>query len=64
MLRSYYPVTHRTIKVRLGYSKIRTTKREEDEAYSLLGILDVAMPLLYDEGKVKAFGRLCDEVAK
>lgn len=35
----------------------RRTTREEDRAYSLLGLLDVNMPLLYGEG-FKAFHRL------
>ncbi|KAI5981754.1 hypothetical protein EDC04DRAFT_3082815 [Pisolithus marmoratus] len=35
----------------------RTTTREEDRAYSLLGLLGVHMPMLYGEGK-NAFRRL------
>jgi hypothetical protein len=40
----------------------RTTKREEDMAYSLLGIFDVHMPLIYGEGRKKAFARLQKEI--
>jgi len=36
----------------------RKTKREEDAAYSLLGILGVQMPLIYGEGRKRAFARL------
>jgi hypothetical protein len=40
----------------------RQTKLEEDKAYSLLDIFDVSMPLIYDEGKEKAFKRLREEI--
>ncbi|OCK97260.1 uncharacterized protein K441DRAFT_548872, partial [Cenococcum geophilum 1.58] len=33
----------------------REAKREEDAAYSLLGIFDIHMPLIYGEGRKKAF---------
>ena len=36
----------------------RRTTRAEDRAYSLMGLLDVNMPLLYGEGAEKAFFRL------
>ena len=42
----------------------RQTTREEDIAYSLLGLFDVNMPLLYGEGSVKAFLRLQEEIMK
>ncbi|KAH8704534.1 hypothetical protein GQ44DRAFT_753179 [Phaeosphaeriaceae sp. PMI808] len=35
-----------------------STTREEDIAYSLLGIFDIHMPLIYGEGKEKALKRL------
>jgi WD40 repeat protein len=34
------------------------TNREEDVAYSLLGILDISLPVIYGEGKDNAFRRL------
>ena len=40
----------------------RKTKREEYAAYSLLGVLGVQMPLIYGEGKTKAFNRLRHEI--
>ncbi|KAL1595212.1 hypothetical protein SLS60_009900 [Paraconiothyrium brasiliense] len=43
---------------RLSWAKGRETKREEDAAYSLLGLFDLAMPLIYGEGREKAFRRL------
>lgn len=45
----------------LSWAAPRTTTRDEDSAYSLLGLLDVNMPLIYGEGK-KAFQRLQQEI--
>ncbi|KAK4220384.1 NACHT domain-containing protein [Rhypophila decipiens] len=42
----------------------RNTKYEEDKAYSLFGIFDVHMPILYGEGKEKAFDRLQEKIDK
>ena len=41
----------------VSWAANRTTSQEEDRAYSLMGLLDVNMPMLYGEGK-KAFHRL------
>ncbi|KAI6019188.1 heterokaryon incompatibility protein-domain-containing protein [Pisolithus marmoratus] len=41
----------------------RTTTREEDRAYSLMGLLGVHMPMLYGEGK-NAFRRLQLEIIR
>ncbi|KAF2866650.1 hypothetical protein BDV95DRAFT_631490 [Massariosphaeria phaeospora] len=38
-----------------------STSREEDAAYSLLGIFDIHLPLIYGEGKDKALKRLLKE---
>ena len=38
--------------------------RREDKAYSLLGIFDIQMPLLYGEGREKALKRLREEIDK
>ncbi|RYN94284.1 hypothetical protein AA0119_g9228 [Alternaria tenuissima] len=43
---------------RLRWTAHRQTKREEDAAYCLLGCFDVQMPLIYGEGRTKAFVRL------
>ncbi|KAH7124281.1 hypothetical protein EDB81DRAFT_812339 [Dactylonectria macrodidyma] len=48
---------------RLSWAALRSTSRIEDIAYSLLGIFDVNMPLLYGEGQ-KAFVRLQEEIAR
>ncbi|KAH6665614.1 kinesin light chain [Halenospora varia] len=42
----------------------RETTCKEDRAYSLLGIFDVNMPLIYGEGKEKALKRLREEIDK
>jgi hypothetical protein len=42
----------------------RDTTRAEDIAYSLFGIFDVQMPLLYGEISVKALRRLGEEIKK
>lgn len=43
---------------RFSWATGRQTKRPEDRAYSLLGIFDVSMPLIYGEGEAKASRRL------
>ena len=40
------------------------TTYEEDQAYSLLGIFDISMPIIYGEGKEKALKRLQEEIDK
>ena len=47
----------------ISWAANRTTTRVEDRAYSLLGLLDVNMPMLYGEGK-KAFRRLQLEIIR
>ncbi|KAF2633867.1 HET-domain-containing protein, partial [Macroventuria anomochaeta] len=47
-----------TVDQRLSWAENRETTREEDKAYSLLGIFDLSMPLLYGEGQTKALMRL------
>jgi hypothetical protein len=48
---------------RMSWAAFRQTTRIEDMAYSLLGIFDVNMPLLYGEER-KAFRRLQEEIIK
>ncbi|KAL4076543.1 heterokaryon incompatibility protein-domain-containing protein [Scleroderma yunnanense] len=47
----------------MSWAANRRTTRVEDIAYSLLGLLDVNMPMLYGEGK-KAFHRLQLEIIR
>nr|OQO28749.1 hypothetical protein B0A51_02518 [Rachicladosporium sp. CCFEE 5018] len=48
---------------RISWMAGRATTRVEDEAYCLLGLLGVNMPLLYGEGRI-AFQRLQEEVIR
>ncbi|KFY15483.1 hypothetical protein V492_01959 [Pseudogymnoascus sp. VKM F-4246] len=48
---------------RMSWAATRQTTRLEDMAYSLLGIFDVNMPMLYGEGE-KSFIRLQEEIVK
>jgi hypothetical protein len=52
-----------SIARRMSWAAKRETTRIEDQAYSLMGIFDVNMPLLYGEGQ-KAFVRLQEAVLK
>ena len=47
----------------MSWAANRTTTRIEDRAYSLMGLLDVNMPMLYGEGQ-KAFHRLQLEIIR
>lgn len=51
-----------SVEERLSWAANRKTTREEDYAYSLLGIFDVNMPLIYGEGVDSAFKRLMREI--
>jgi hypothetical protein len=48
---------------RMSWASTRHTTRVEDQAYCLLGLFDVNMPMLYGEGP-KAFLRLQEEIMK
>jgi hypothetical protein len=58
------PLSQFSVDERLSWMEDRQTKLDEDRAYSLLGIFDVSMPLIYGEGEKKAFNRLRDEINK
>jgi hypothetical protein len=58
------PLAQFSPQERLSWMEDRRTKREEDLAYSLLGIFHVSMPLIYGEGKGNAFRRLQEEIEK
>ncbi|KAK4172333.1 putative vegetative incompatibility protein HET-E-1 [Triangularia setosa] len=47
----------------MSWAAYRFTTRKEDEAYSLLGLFSVNMPMLYGEGR-RAFHRLQQEILK
>jgi WD40 repeat protein len=52
------PLSSFSFDERMSWARNRDTKREEDLAYSLLGILDISIPVIYGEGKENAFRRL------
>ena len=58
------PLMEFEIEERFSWARYRETKRPEDKAYSLFGIFNVHMPLLYGEGREKAFVRLREEIDK
>lgn len=57
------PLASISVSKKMSWLSRRTTTREEDIAYCMLGIFDVNMPLLYGEG-CKAFTRLQEEIIK
>ena len=58
-----YTLSDYSIAEKMSWAASRTTSREEDEAYCLLGLFGVYMPMLYGEGR-KAFMRLQEEIIK
>ncbi|KAL5321236.1 hypothetical protein ACEPPN_012050 [Leptodophora sp. 'Broadleaf-Isolate-01'] len=58
------PLIRLSIEERMLWAAKRTAKRKEDEAYSLLGIFGLHMPLIYGEGRENAFIRLEREIGE
>jgi hypothetical protein len=58
------PLSQFDIDDRLLWAENRQTTREEDKVYSLFGIFDIQIPLLYGEGRDKALKRLREEIDK
>ncbi|KAH7029604.1 kinesin light chain 1 [Microdochium trichocladiopsis] len=58
------PLSYFTTSEREAWIRNRETTCEEDMAYSLLGIFDLYMPLLYGEGRERAQRRLRQKVQK
>ncbi|MCJ1438071.1 hypothetical protein MMC27_007458 [Xylographa pallens] len=58
------PLDSFSVEQRMAWAEKRTTKKEEDIAYSLLGIFNVFMPPIYGEGTKHAFYRLNEEIKK
>ncbi|KAI4941352.1 hypothetical protein J4E91_010797 [Alternaria rosae] len=56
------PLVEFSVDERMSWVEQRHTRRAEDAAYSLLGIFDVYMPILYGEGRNRAFARLRKEI--
>ncbi|GJN71788.1 hypothetical protein PLICBS_005856 [Purpureocillium lilacinum] len=57
------PLRGYSIAQRLSWASSRSTTRVEDQAYSLLGLFDISMPLVYGEGS-EAFARLLEEIMR
>jgi hypothetical protein len=53
-----------SVNERMSWAKGRRTKRQEDAAYSLLGLFGVYMPPIYGEGREHAFERLHGEIER
>jgi hypothetical protein len=53
-----------TVEERLMWSERRQTSKPEDKVYSLLGILDIEMPVIYEEGASQAYARLKEVLEK
>ncbi|KAG4427318.1 hypothetical protein IFR05_017199, partial [Cadophora sp. M221] len=58
------PLSDFSVAERMSWTECRETTYAEDKAYSLLGIFDVYMPLIYGEGKDRALARLREEIDK
>ena len=57
------PILNFPVAVRMSWAAYREASRTEDIAYSLLGIFDVNMPMLYGE-RDKAFRRLQENIIR
>ena len=55
--------TAASVATKMSWASSRVTTREEDLAYSLLGLFDINMSLIYGEGS-KAFFRLQSEIIR
>ncbi|KAI3336292.1 kinesin light chain [Xylariaceae sp. AK1471] len=58
------PLSQCTVAERMAWAERRETTKPEDKAYSLLGVFNVQMALLYGEGEEKALRRLREETTK
>jgi hypothetical protein len=58
------PLSSFSVAERMSWAESRQTARKVDKAYSLLGIFNVYMPLIYGEEEDSAFRRLREEIDK
>ncbi|KAI9759453.1 MAG: hypothetical protein M1840_003355 [Geoglossum simile] len=58
------PLSQFAVNERLSWAANRKTMRKEDKVYSLLGIFEIYMPLIYGEGEESALKRLGKEINK
>ena len=61
---SYISLRRKPVCRKMFWAAKRKTKREEDVAYCHMGIFEVNMPLLYGEGRERAFIRLQEAILK
>lgn len=64
ILRQRKSVDQASVANRMSWASKRVTTKPEDMAYSLMGLFDVNMPMIYGEGGRKAFLRLQEEIIK
>ncbi len=57
------PIERESVAERMLWASSRKTSRPEDQAYCLMGIFGVNMPMIYGEGE-RAFRRLQEEIMK
>jgi hypothetical protein len=57
------PLSQFSVTERMSWAAKRETTIEEDQAYCLLGIFDIHLPLIYGEGIENAFRRLRKEIS-
>ncbi|KAI0649676.1 heterokaryon incompatibility protein-domain-containing protein, partial [Trametes meyenii] len=57
-------VSQMSVAKRMSWAAGRTTTKPEDRVYSLMGIFDVHMPVIYGEGEERAFHRLQLEIIR
>lgn len=62
--RNYISRLGYSVAQKISWASSRVTTRAEDTAYCLLGLFDINMPLLYGEGREKAFRRLQEEIIR
>ncbi|KAF9482956.1 hypothetical protein BDN70DRAFT_990736 [Pholiota conissans] len=53
-----------SLSCRMQWAAFRKVTREEDMAYSLMGIFDVSISIAYGEGAERAFYRLLEEIIR
>ncbi|KAK3334140.1 heterokaryon incompatibility protein-domain-containing protein [Cercophora scortea] len=61
ILSGWLELSEVSIAQKMSWASKRVTTRPEDEAYCLMGLFDVNMPLIYGEGS-RAFRRLQEEI--
>ena len=57
-------MTDFAVDERLCWAESRETRRQKDKTYSMLGMFNIHMPLMYGEGRENAFKRLKAGIGK